>query len=81
MKRKWCVLLCFVLVLVNLQMPTSATELINSEPTYIDEDAMVFQKDDIFYGDGFNITFNLMDSWTNGYNAVIKIENTSDPIS
>ena len=78
MKRKLCVLLCFVLVLVNLQMPTSATELINSEPTYSDEDAMVFQKDDIFYGDGFNITFNLMDSWTNGYNAVIKIENTSD---
>ena len=78
MKRKLSVLLCLVLVFVNLQMPTSATELMSSESSYSDEETIVVQKDDIFYGNDFNITFNLIDSWTNGFNAVIKIDNTSD---
>lgn len=38
-------------------------------------------KESLYCGDGYNITFTLQDSWSSGFDAIIKIENTgSKPI-
>ena len=88
MRRKLCILLSVILVFVNLRFPVFASEHplydtgineITSESSVnaLDTDESS-NKSDVFEGNGYKVYFVVTDSWNEGYNALIKIENTSE---
>ena len=53
---------------------------VNQDGTGNDEDDKNDENDNEYTTDGYTVTFELADSWDNGYNGLIKIENTSDKV-
>ena len=83
MKKKLCTLMCVVMATVNLQTPVYATEIQNEEhiETEVEDPIETLVSDqliDIYEGEGFKVYFEVTDKWSGGYNALIRIENTSD---
>lgn len=83
MKKKLCTIMCVVMATVNLQIPVYATEIQNEEhiETEVEnpiETLVSDQLNDIYEGEGFKVYFEVTDKWSGGYNALVKIENTSD---
>lgn len=60
-------------------MDKTITDDIQSEDSGdVDEIKESIVLHDVYEGDGFKVYFDVTDSWSGGYNALIKIENISD---
>ena len=55
-------------------------ELSSSGEVTEDQAETVIETESFYEGDGFNVSFRIQDRWADGYNATVKVENTSDSV-
>jgi len=83
MKRVLSFMLSVMLVFGYVSLPTYAEEgdVFYEENVPVNERAVADMATcDVFEGNGYTVRFNVTDSWSGGYNALISVENTSDVV-